>query len=179
MTMIVGIGTDIVSLSRIQALLTRTAPGRFAARILSPCELADFRGRFSGVADLDLDRPLPVTQLGTGVNADLVGEPVGARRVVQFLGGRFAAKEAAFKAMQPHFHLGWSQVSVLSSASGKPTLVLEREVLASQRIGAAHVSISHDGDYAIAHVVLEGEAASREAMGVPAGNGDTGSYKLS
>ncbi|KAI9348981.1 4'-phosphopantetheinyl transferase [Zopfochytrium polystomum] len=151
--MIVGIGTDIVSLSRIQALLMRTAPGRFAARILSPRELADFRGRFSG--------------------------PVGARRVVQFLGGRFAAKEAAFKAMQPHFHLGWSQVSVLSSASGKPTLVLEREVLASQRIGAAHVSISHDGDYAIAHVVLEGEAASREAMGVPAGNGDTGSYKLS
>lgn len=39
--MIHGIGTDIVRIDRLQAALDRNG-GRFAARILAPCERADF-----------------------------------------------------------------------------------------------------------------------------------------
>jgi holo-[acyl-carrier-protein] synthase len=46
---ILGIGTDIVRLERIQQLVTRTAwtEARFAERILSPQEQVQYRQRFT------------------------------------------------------------------------------------------------------------------------------------
>jgi phosphopantetheinyl transferase (holo-ACP synthase) len=45
-------------------------------------------------------------------------EDSNIRRLVLFLAGRFAAKEAAFKALQPHYKLAWRDVCIKASESG-------------------------------------------------------------
>jgi holo-[acyl-carrier protein] synthase len=77
---------------------------------------------------------------------------------------RFAAKEAAFKALGTGWSggIGWHDVEVTNDTLGAPTLVLhnEAERLARSRgIRRAHVSLTHTRELAGAYVVLEGEAA--------------------
>jgi holo-[acyl-carrier protein] synthase len=79
----------------------------------------------------------------------------------QHYAGRFAAKEAAFKALGTGWRGGiaWQDVEVINEASGKPTLSLHnRAKQISQDLGVttAHLSISHSGNYAVAEVVFEG-----------------------
>lgn len=76
------------------------------------------------------------------------------------LAGRFAAKEAAVKALGTGFSRGISclQIEVLPDALGRPCLCLHDA--AQQRmkeLGAsrAHVSISHERHTAVAVVILE------------------------
>ena len=57
---------------------------------------------------------------------------------IQYLGGRFAAKEAIFKATQDKEYLSYS---VLNDQKGKPYVNNHPEL---------ELSISHDGDYAVA-----------------------------
>jgi holo-[acyl-carrier protein] synthase len=75
--------------------------------------------------------------------------------------GRFAAKEAAMKALGTGWGSGvaWREVEILPSAGGPPQLTftgtaLER--LTSLGASRAHLSISHTGSLAVAQVVLEG-----------------------
>jgi holo-[acyl-carrier protein] synthase len=70
---------------------------------------------------------------------------------------RFAAKEAAVKALQPGRRWAdWTAVEVHRYKSGRCALILRREAasLASRR-GIEHLelSMSHDGDHAVAVVV--------------------------
>jgi holo-[acyl-carrier protein] synthase len=69
----------------------------------------------------------------------------------QHLAARFAAKEAFFKAMGRKIH--WTDVGVTNLPSGKP--ILEVKTKKSLPFDAAHVSLSHLKDYAIALVFLE------------------------
>jgi holo-[acyl-carrier protein] synthase len=83
-----------------------------------------------------------------------------AARFVHFA-GRFAAKEAAMKALGTGWGQGvaWREVEILPSASGPPQLVLHGIARARfGEIGAtrAHLSISHTHANAVAHVVFEG-----------------------
>ncbi|MBD5553245.1 MAG: holo-ACP synthase [Desulfovibrio sp.] len=122
--MIVGLGTDIVDLKRIEAVLKRFGE-RFLQRICAPCELA------AAVAP-------------------------GAA----FTGGRFAAKEAAVKALGTGFAHGIlpAQISILNAESGQPRLVFSDAALAAATaLGARrwHVSISHERRFALATVILE------------------------
>ena len=78
----------------------------------------------------------------------------------QHYAARFAAKEAAFKALGTGWAGGiaWQDVEVVSQESGAPALRLSggaREIY--QRSGAtrAHLSISHTTEHAIAQVILE------------------------
>ncbi|HEX8457442.1 MAG TPA: holo-ACP synthase [Pyrinomonadaceae bacterium] len=78
----------------------------------------------------------------------------------QHFAARFAAKEAALKALGTGWSggLAWHNVEIISAESGAPLLVfhkLARELF--QRSGAttAHLSISHTTEHAIAQVVLE------------------------
>lgn len=64
--------------------------------------------------------------------------------------GIFAAKEAFFKAIQRA--PSWLDVQIKKQEDGKPVLV-PSPVLAS-KIESHDVSISHDGEYAVASVVL-------------------------
>ena len=77
------------------------------------------------------------------------------------LAARFAAKEAAFKAIGTGLSngIGWKQVEVLQPGGRVPELrftgaALER--FRSMGCTGSHLTLSHDGGLAIACVVLEG-----------------------
>jgi holo-[acyl-carrier protein] synthase len=85
-----------------------------------------------------------------------------ARGVVaaQHYAARFAAKEAALKALQTGWRGGisWQDVEIASRESGAPFLVFRGQVLTifkNFRATATHLSISHTSEHAIAQVILE------------------------
>jgi len=74
--------------------------------------------------------------------------------------GRFAAKEAAMKALGTGWRHGvrWRDIEVVREPSGKPTLLLEgvaREF--ADRMGVKNISltITHSGNFALAQVIFE------------------------
>ncbi|MGH9874061.1 MAG: holo-ACP synthase [Pyrinomonadaceae bacterium] len=124
--MIVAIGIDIIEVARIREVLLRTP--RFRERVFTEAERAycDSRGAVSA----------------------------------QHYAARFAAKEAALKALQTGWRGGisWQDVEVGSHESGAPYLILHGPVLElfnASGATAAHLSLSHTTEHAIAQVVLE------------------------
>ena len=76
-----------------------------------------------------------------------------------FLAKRFAAKEAAVKAMGTGFRNGISlgQIAISNDLHGKPILSFSGralEVCNSLGVGEGHLSLSDEKDYAIAFVTL-------------------------
>lgn len=72
---------------------------------------------------------------------------------------RFAAKEALIKAIGGGVPVRLTEIEVASSASGRPYIEVTgrlADFFRSRRIDCAHVSLSHERDYGIACVVLEG-----------------------
>ncbi|MEV8456174.1 4'-phosphopantetheinyl transferase superfamily protein [Streptomyces sp. NPDC052095] len=117
------IGVDIVPLARIPALLTSES-GPAIHRMVTDEELAQSRPGPDGVPD-----------------------PAA-------LAGRLAAKEAVFKLLgstgQP---LPWPGIQILRGAGGRPFVRLSGRAATLARgagLGPVDISISHDGDYAIA-----------------------------
>ena len=79
---------------------------------------------------------------------------------VRFLAMRFAAKEAAAKAMGLGFRNGLHlrQIGVIHDVYGKPKLEFSgyaAEFMQQQGIAVAHISLSDEKDLAIAFVTLE------------------------
>ena len=66
------------------------------------------------------------------------------------LAGKFALKEAFFKASQIKIE-NWSEIVVKKRKSGKPYLVFDKNLVEYKSIDC---SISHDDNYAIAIVVI-------------------------
>lgn len=84
-----------------------------------------------------------------------------SRRRSDHLAGRFAAKEAVYKALGTGNTAGisWTDIEVVSLPSGKPTLSLLNNALAtSMRLGISewHLSISHSRHSAIASAIASG-----------------------
>jgi holo-[acyl-carrier protein] synthase len=128
--MIFGIGSDLCDVRRIGAVLQRRGD-RFAERVLGPAELRVFHARRQSA-------PL---------------------RGVRFLATRFSAKEAFSKAIGLGIHapMQWRACEILNEASGKPRLRLSGELghwFEARRL-VAHVSVTDEGDYAAAFVVVE------------------------
>lgn len=76
------------------------------------------------------------------------------------IAGRFAAKEAVLKALGTGLGGGvsWRQIEILPDKLGAPRAAFRGAVAKKLRaLGATrcHLSISHQGDYAVAFVVLE------------------------
>lgn len=72
--------------------------------------------------------------------------------VYQHLAGRFAAKEAVFKAMGDT-ELNWKDVQILNDREGKPNC----KILNGRGKGLnVHISISHVKDYAVAQAIVTG-----------------------
>jgi len=76
-----------------------------------------------------------------------------------FLAKRFAAKEATAKALGTGFRDGLSlqHIAVRNNSLGKPELVFNayaEQLLSEKNIQTAMLSLSDDGDYATAYVVL-------------------------
>jgi phosphopantetheine--protein transferase-like protein len=66
------------------------------------------------------------------------------------LAGVFAAKEAFFKAIDRKYQ--WLKVEIVSSVTGKPEIILPNGF--KEYIITADLSISHNGDYAIAAAIV-------------------------
>ena len=82
--------------------------------------------------------------------------PGGPTRV-QFLAGRFAAKEATYKAIGSSLDKGvrWTDLEILKSHNGAPKIQLSGralELAQQSKISDLHISISHCKDYAVAFV---------------------------
>jgi len=82
------------------------------------------------------------------------------RDPVPHLAARFAAKEAFLKALGTGLRdgLAWQQVCVVLDSLGCPSLKLSgraAELMTSRGARKAHLNYSHDGDYAVATVILE------------------------
>ncbi|MDT8310991.1 MAG: holo-ACP synthase [Methylophaga sp.] len=125
--MICGIGTDLVFIPRIQRMLDKFGD-KAAQKILCKHEFTDFKN---------------------------------ASRPTAFLAKRFAAKEATAKAFGSGFRDGLSlkHISVVNDALGKPQLSFSKkatELAAEKAIVASYLSLSDDGDYASAYVILTG-----------------------
>lgn len=83
------------------------------------------------------------------------------RHKYQHYAARFAAKEAAFKALGTGWAQGiaWRDVEVVKETSGRPRLALHGRALdLARERGAtgAEVSLSHSDEYAVAQVILLG-----------------------
>lgn len=123
--MITGIGTDLVFIPRIQRLLDKWG-NKAAERILDSIEMQAF---------------------------------AKAAHPAAFLAKRFAAKEAAAKALGTGFRQGLSlrHIGVRNDAAGKPALSLQdvaKRCAERQTIQHIFVSLSDDGDYASAYVIM-------------------------
>jgi holo-[acyl-carrier protein] synthase len=124
--MIISIGIDITEVSRVREVMARTP--RFVERVYTQNERAYCDGRGAVAA--------------------------------QHYAARFAAKEAALKALQTGWTGGiaWQDIEVASTDSGAPILIFHgrvRELYEESGARAAHLSISHTSEHAIAQVVLE------------------------
>ncbi len=78
----------------------------------------------------------------------------------QHYAARFAAKEAALKALQTGWRGGisWQDVEIAARESGAPYLIFTGQVLdVFEKFNAtqAHLSMSHTTQHAIAQVILE------------------------
>lgn len=124
--MIYGVGTDIVEISRLQMVLDRWGD-RFIDRVFTETEAAYCRRK-----------ALPAPRFAL----------------------RFAAKEAFVKALGSGFRGGLSfrQIEVVHDEKSAPALSLHGKCLSAYRdcgLKRSHLSLSDDGDYAVAFVVLE------------------------
>jgi holo-[acyl-carrier protein] synthase len=123
---IISIGIDIIEVARISEVLQRTP--RFVERVFTAAEreYCDSRGAVAA----------------------------------QHYAARFAAKEAMLKALQTGWRggIGWQDVEVAARESGAPYLIFDgmvRELFEKSGATAAHLSMSHTSEHAIAQVVLE------------------------
>ena len=75
----------------------------------------------------------------------------------QHYAGRFAAKEAIFKAvsdlLNDKFEISWKDAEVLNDLNGKPKITFENEGL-EEKIESIDISISHCKEYAVANVTI-------------------------
>ena len=132
---IYGIGTDVIQISRVAQVMTRTN-GRFAEKVLGPDELRVYQARHAR----------------------------SQARGLAFLAPRFSAKEAFSKAigLGMRWPMTWRALQTLNEASGKPVLQASGELaewLAARGI-TARVTVSDERDYAVAFVIAETELAA-------------------
>ncbi|QGZ61904.1 holo-ACP synthase [Paraburkholderia acidisoli] len=127
---IYGIGTDIIQVSRVAAVMERTQ-GRFAARVLGPEELAVYEAR----------------------------KARSEVRGLAYLCTRFSAKEAFSKAigLGMRMPMTWRAMQTLNERSGRPVIVTSGVLKAwlDERGITAHVTITDERDYAVSFVVAE------------------------
>ena len=93
-------------------------------------------------------------------------ETAGARaHLDERLAARFAAKEAAMKALGTGWREGvhFTQIEVRKHQTGQPEILLSGKALErAEELGVTdiHVSLTHDADRAVAVVIMEGDPGS-------------------
>lgn len=77
-----------------------------------------------------------------------------------FFGGRFAVKEAMFKALGTGWREGvqWKEVEVDNLSTGQPIVQVSgkiKELISRKKVEWIHVSITHEKNYSLGQVILE------------------------
>ncbi|WP_428773027.1 holo-ACP synthase [Vibrio sp.] len=125
---IVGLGTDIAEIERVEKALSRSGEA-FAERILTAEEMATYHS---------------------------------LKQQARFVAKRFAAKEAASKALGTGIAHGVSfhDFCVSNDDNGKPLLTLSgkaQQLAAQLQVSSVHLSISDERFYAVATVIYESD----------------------
>jgi holo-[acyl-carrier protein] synthase len=125
---ILGVGVDLVRIARIRQAIARWQD-RFLERVFTEDEIAYARRR---------------------------------RDPAEHLAARFAAKEAALKALGTGLSMGvrWRELEVRRARGEPPRLALSGRtaaLVAARGVRTFHVSLTHDGEYAMAQVLAEGD----------------------
>jgi len=107
--MLLGVGIDILSLARFQALITRRSPQKLAKRICSPTEYKRYQAIVKSTSNQDILRFLSTRYVQLHI----------FRAVLTY---RWVLKEAAYKAISAHVHLTWKSLEVDKLPSGQPTM---------------------------------------------------------
>ncbi len=129
MSVILGLGIDVVSVARLERQVGGAAPAERAERFLARCFTAEERA----YCDARRDR-------------------------VTHYAARFAAKEAAMKALGAPAGIRFTDVEV-RRGDGAPALALHGAAAEAARalgVTRALLSLTHDGGVAVAAVALEG-----------------------
>jgi holo-[acyl-carrier protein] synthase len=124
--MIYGIGVDLVSIGRMEKVIRRWGD-RFVHRVFTPFE-----------SEICNQRAFPASAFAL----------------------RFAAKEAFSKALGLGMRKGlkWRDIETFNHPGGRPNLRLHGksyEICQNMGITGVYLSLSDDGDYAVAMVVME------------------------
>jgi len=142
--MIGGVGIDAVKISRMEKWVNNP---RLLDRFFNPREIAALKERGKGMAGLLAASSLAASSLAASSLA------------ASSLAARFAAKEAFAKALGTGLAgIVLKDIMILNGLNDKPELILEGSALAAMKtFGAkrAHLSLTHEGDTAIALVILE------------------------
>jgi holo-[acyl-carrier protein] synthase len=130
---ILGVGVDLVHMPRIRATIERWQE-RFLTRVFTDQEIAYCRAR---------------------------------RDPIPHFAARFAAKEAGLKALGTGLSMGirWRELEVRRERGQAPVLVLSgrsRQIGRARGGGRMLLSLTHDGDYAMAQALLLSEGASAD-----------------
>ena len=125
---ITGLGVDLVSIPRMRTTIDRWQD-RFVERVFTDDEIIYCRAR---------------------------------RDPAPHFAARFAAKEAGFKALGTGLQMGvrWRELEVRREREEAPTLVLSgraREIGLVMGGSRILLSLTHDGDYALAQAILVGD----------------------
>lgn len=133
--MIYGIGCDLCSISRLEKSLSGTHSARFIQRVFGPQERT--------VLALDSCQP---------------GQCLSAHRLAS-AAADFAAKEAFLKAAGTGLREPFAlvEIQVLRQASGAPVYAFSGQsaLWVAQKGLTAHLTLSHEGDMAMAVCLLE------------------------
>ncbi len=129
-----GIGIDLAKIPRVRQVVERWNE-RFLRRVFTDEEIAYCRRR---------------------------------RDPIPHFAVRFAAKEAVLKALGTGLRLGvkWREVEVRRERGAAPTIVLSgrcRAVALAKGARKVLVTLTHDGDYALAQVMLVGGSPEEKA----------------
>ncbi len=77
----------------------------------------------------------------------------------QSYAGRFAAKEAIFKALsdiiEDKYKIKWTDLEIVNNKSGKPVVHINTNIIPKEKIKSINISISHCKDYSIAMCVAD------------------------
>jgi holo-[acyl-carrier protein] synthase len=132
--MIVGIGTDVVSIERIRGVLERHGE-RFVNRVLTPAERVRFQRASEKIRPSHLAKRWAAKEafskaIGTGIHAPFT----------------------------------WQSITVGRDPRGKPLVLPDARMAAhlkSLGVDRAHISLTDDAGVAVAFVILESDTAAR------------------
>ncbi|KAI9827321.1 MAG: hypothetical protein M1826_006426 [Phylliscum demangeonii] len=170
-----SIGTDICHVPRITRIITQDGQGwgarRFMRRILTPAERQTMEPKLERFLAASTTTS---TSTSTSTTTTTTTQPAGRelQQLSQSLAGRFAAKEATKKAFGSR-RLSWHDISVRlegsrpyivvrasrtststsTSASSMVDIVPDIDAPTEAEDQVAQLSLSHDGEYAVAMVL--------------------------